>query len=143
MHSDPSNIKIEHNSALLEVSPLVWRKKIGETIDGHVEEYQELQFQVKNITTENLVKVSTELEYRSASGKFEGFDRDDRFEVLEPNKTHNFSVQIEAEKNHADAQLLILARKQRMGEKIPPSITFGFFVVGIILFLYLEFFGRN
>jgi hypothetical protein len=113
-----SHIKQDYDRDLLSLSSMIIRQTRDHTDDGETIYYPELQFEIRNISNNDLAGLSAEIKYYDSSDEFLGLDSDLRVENLPANDVEAFSLFIEAPDNVSRAELKIKAKPYGLGEKV-------------------------
>ena len=132
------NIESEFDAVLLDTGKIVVRNIRERTEEGNLVESPEVQFQVTNISGSVLVGLDAEINYYSASDEFTGSDSDCRLETLSPGEKHTFSLVVDPPEQANRAELQIVAKRQRLIDRIPFPLQMVFWLGILGYFIYIN-----
>lgn len=116
---DLHKLKVDNNSSLLEMSKVVQRGMIEKTDDGEILNIPHVQFQLKNISNDNLVDLEIELNHYNNENEFIGTDSDLRLEKLAPNEIETVNLLLDETSEPINySELIIRVSRPNFRDKI-------------------------
>lgn len=136
---DPRNVKHKYNEELISLSPLVVRNISDRTDDGEVVSEPELQFQITNISGQELTGLEINVNYY-INNEFAGTDTDLRLEPFSPNEVDTFSLFVDPPEGVDSAELEISVKRYTPLDKVHNFMAHPIVLIAIfVLLIYSNF----